>query len=98
MIYAAHCTDGAETVTILIGAHNLRASKEEEPDRRVVNVTADDIHQHPKYDEETVTHDISIIRLPDKLTFNDNVKPICLPNRQFLNQFFIKESVNVTGW
>jgi len=98
IITAAHCTDGAETITILMGAHNLRASKEEEPNRRVVNVTAENIHQHPNYNEDTVTHDISIIRLDDKLEFNDAIRPICLPNRQFINQFFVNEAVNVTGW
>ncbi|CAL8113620.1 unnamed protein product [Orchesella dallaii] len=98
IITAAHCTDGAETVTILLGTHNLKASSEEEPGRRVVNVTAENIHQHPKYNEDTVTHDISIIRLPEKLTFDEYIKPICLPNREFVNEFFEKQAVNVTGW
>jgi len=97
-LLSAHCTDGAETITVLMGVHNLKASKEEEPGRRVVNVTAADIHQHPKYNEDTVTHDISIIRLPEKLTFDEYIKPICLPNREFINQFFEKQAVNVSGW
>lgn len=44
----AHCTSGAEHITLLIGAHNIKASKEEEPNRIVVNVTKENIFTHPK--------------------------------------------------
>lgn len=81
VLTAGHCTEGAEQITILIGAHDIKASKEEEPGRLIVNVTKEAIFTHPKYDGDRVFNDISIIRLPEKLTYNANIRPVCLPNR-----------------
>ncbi|OXA46255.1 Serine proteinase stubble [Folsomia candida] len=87
---AASCTFRAEKITkLLIGAHDISALHEELP-RIVVNVRKEDIFAHPKYYEDLliINHDIAIIRLPDKLTFADNIRPVCLPNRKYLAETF----------
>jgi len=53
-----------------LGGHNIKSPPEEEPARMIVNVTKADIFQHPNYDPDTISHDISILRLPEKLTFS----------------------------
>lgn len=41
-----------------------------------------EIIQHPQYDRsETVLNDICLIRLSDKLEYNDIVQPVCLPKQ-----------------
>jgi secreted trypsin-like serine protease len=94
----AHCTNGAETITLLIGAHDIKAPLETEPSRRVVNITKDSIFTHPKYNEDNVFNDISIIRLPQELSFNSAVQPICLPTRRYLASSFDLAPVSVSGW
>ncbi|CAG7819236.1 unnamed protein product, partial [Allacma fusca] len=98
VLTAAHCTDNAKTISMLFGSHNIRAPKASEPSRVIVNVTDDDIHQHPKYNPNTIANDISIIRLPQRLQFNDEIRPVCLPNKYFLSRTFVGDRVRVTGW
>jgi len=72
--------------------------KADEPQRLVVNVTKENIFTHPQYNEDNVFNDISIIRLPQELKFNGAIRPICLPNRRFLAEFFDRAPVSVSGW
>lgn len=37
---------------------------------------------------DQILYDISIIRLPEKLTFNDYIRPVCVPNRKYLAETF----------
>jgi len=55
---------------LLLGAQNIKKSGSEEPYRKVYNITRKDIFQHPEYNENTISHDITVIRLPEKITFN----------------------------
>jgi len=95
ILTAAHCTDGAENITILMGSHSI---KQKEESRKIVNITAENIFQHPNYDEETIFSDISILRLPEELEYNENIKPVCLPNRFMMTQANVGDTVRVSGW
>lgn len=98
VITAAHCTDKANSITMLLGTHNIKAASGEEDGRKVYNITRSNIFQHPEYNGNTITHDISILRLPEPVLFTDRIKPICLPNRYFLSKFFTDDDVRVSGW
>ena len=54
--------------------------------------------QHERYDLSTGEFDIAIIRLPEekKLTFNDGVKPVCLPSKAATEDD--DDNCVVTGW
>jgi len=62
------------------------------------NITRQHIFQHPDYNPLTITHDITVIKLPQKVKFTENIKPICLPNRYYLDKTFVGEEVRVSGW
>jgi hypothetical protein len=53
-----------------LGALNIKAKKEEEPDRVIYNITRENIFQHPSYNPSTISHDITVIRLPEKVKFS----------------------------
>lgn len=95
ILTAAHCTDGATRITAVLGTNNL---KQPAVGRLVFNVTREGIFQHPKYNPSTVSHDISIIRLPERVEFNDNIRPICLPTRFFGSSTFQGQLTRVMGW
>jgi len=99
ILTAAHCTDGAKKISVLLGAHNI---KMKEPERLLFNVSRDGIFQHPDYNPNTISHDISIIRIPEKIKFTESnrdvVRPICLPNRYLRSKTFVGEKVRVSGW
>merc|ERR1719219_1007734 len=72
---AGHCADGAGYFDIMAGAHNVRASSE--PHR--VEITSYEGFTHPDWNSNDLNSDIALVRLPSKVTFNDFIRPACLP-------------------
>merc|ERR1712193_423167 len=76
VLTAAHCVDGASYYDIMAGAHNVREPSE---DNRV-EITSFNGWYHPQWDPNTLSNDIALIELPSPITFNDYIKPSCLPS------------------
>merc|ERR1719428_1366373 len=89
---AAHCADGASYFDIMAGAHNVRASSE--PHR--VEITSYNGWTHPGWDSNTLSNDIALIELPSPLSFNDYIKPSCMPMAG--DTADPNELVTCTGW
>jgi chymotrypsin len=98
VLTAAHCTDRASQITMLLGTHNLKANKDIEDGRKVINITRESIFQHPEYNGNTITYDISLLRLPEDVTFTDRIRPVCLPNRNHIPRFYEDVPTKVSGW
>jgi len=94
IITAAHCFYSKEAdkffwsnVTVLFGKHNLLDNSEDSQSRSIIDVVI-----HPDWKTKTTgtagesyDADIAIFRLSEPVTFNDRVKPICLPSTDELN-------------
>merc|ERR1712050_331712 len=91
---AAHCADGASYFNILAGAHNVRASSE--PHR--VEITSYEGFTHPGWDPNTLDNDIALVRLPEKIEFNDYIRPACLPPSEDENNGYVGELTTPVGW
>ena len=65
----------ASAFDVWAGAHNVRASSE--PDR--VEITSYNGWTHPQWDSNTLSNDLALIRLPERITFSDVIRPACLP-------------------
>jgi len=89
---AAHCVDGALYFDILAGAHNVRESSE--PHR--VEITSFNGFTHESWDTSDLSNDIALIELPSPITFNDYIKPSCLPAPG--NTADVGDMVSVIGW
>jgi len=89
---AAHCVDGAAYFDILAGAHNVRESSE--PHR--VEITSFNGFTHENWDHSDLSNDIALIELPSPITFNDYIKPSCLPSPG--NTADVGDMVSVIGW
>merc|ERR1712020_573372 len=92
VLTAAHCADGASYFDIMAGAHNVRAASE--PNR--VEVTSFNGWTHPQWDDSTLANDIALIELPSPMSFNDYIKPSCLPTAG--DTADPKETVTCKGW
>ncbi|XP_055426104.1 transmembrane protease serine 2 [Bubalus kerabau] len=51
---------------------------------------------HPNYDSKTKNNDIALMKLQTPLTFNDKVKPVCLPNPGMMLE--PTQSCWISGW
>ncbi|KAF2364206.1 Serine proteases trypsin domain, partial [Trinorchestia longiramus] len=92
VLTAAHCMDGARTVDIVAGAHNIR---ENEPTQ--VTMTSTDFFVHEDYGSVLIRNDVALIRLPSPLTWTDAIKPICLPAYSDA-ELVDGDLVNPSGW
>jgi len=91
---AAHCADGASYFNILAGAHDVRASSE--PHR--VEITSYEGFTHPNWDPNTLENDIALVRLPEKIEFNDYIRPACLPPAEDETNGYVGELTTPVGW
>merc|ERR1711902_8531 len=92
VLTAAHCADGASYFDIMAGAHNVRASSE--PHR--VEITSYNGWTHPGWNHNTLENDIALIELPSPMSFNDYIKPSCMPMAG--DTADVDEMVTCTGW
>jgi len=91
---AAHCADGASYFNILAGAHDVRADSE--PHR--VEITSYEGFTHPEWDPNTLSNDIALVRLPEKIEFNDFIRPACLPPAEDESNEYVGELTTPVGW
>ncbi len=63
--------------------------------RKNIRVTHIFIKKHPNYDSDNIVNDIALIKLSTKVTFNNRIKPICLPNGR---KPIVGTQGTATGW
>ncbi|XP_077900802.1 transmembrane protease serine 2 isoform X1 [Ictidomys tridecemlineatus] len=51
---------------------------------------------HPNYDSKTKNNDVALMKLQAPLTFNDRVKPVCLPNPGMMLE--AQQPCWISGW
>jgi len=75
ILTAAHCTDGASFVNVMLGAHNVRLESEEGR----IEIRSEVHVEHPGWMPAVLRNDLAIITLPEPITWTDKISPICLP-------------------
>ncbi|KAJ8926768.1 hypothetical protein NQ314_020886 [Rhamnusium bicolor] len=75
VLTAAHCVDGAISVDVYLGAHNVQATES----TRIV-ITSTSTRRHENYNEDNISNDIGLIQLPQAVTLNENIDVISLPS------------------
>ncbi|XP_017861595.1 PREDICTED: serine proteases 1/2-like [Drosophila arizonae] len=95
ILTAAHCTDSADSVTVYVGATKI---KEEEPGQHRIHVEKSGIIVHEHWDPDLVVNDISLIKLPAELEFNDRVRAVTLPKKDGRYSTYADELAIASGW
>ncbi|XP_066260179.1 uncharacterized protein [Euwallacea similis] len=91
VLTAAHCTEGAVSIDVILGAYNISDSTETTRQRqRSVDYT-----NHPDWDRGSLTNDIAIIKLNTAVQVNDYIQTIALTSG---DDTFAGYEGTVTGW
>ncbi|CAG9565381.1 unnamed protein product [Danaus chrysippus] len=103
VLTAAHCVQNLQLYQVRVGEFNL-VNKTDcvqddcSPDPLDINIEEIIPHEDFKPDREKL-NDIALLRLAQEVTFNDFVKPICLPIDPTLkNNNFEGYDMEVAGW
>ncbi|XP_035272258.1 mast cell protease 4-like isoform X2 [Anguilla anguilla] len=87
---AAHCGERRESLTVLLGAHDI--SKE----KKSIRVKVAKYHIHPKYNASTLENDIMLLQLKTAVQKSKKVDRIPLPKRD--EDIKPKTLCSVAGW
>ncbi|KAK7070344.1 Tryptase gamma [Halocaridina rubra] len=95
VLTASHCVisyrNVPSAIELSLGDWDLRSSGDGQNLKvKVVRVTT-----HPNYNKHTLQNDVAVLKLDRKVTFNERIRPICLPASNF--NLDGHEAI-VTGW
>ncbi|XP_065360063.1 brachyurin-like [Calliphora vicina] len=96
VLTAAHCTDGADGVTVYLGATDIK-NDNEKGQQRIYSSKAN-IVVHANWVPSTLTNDISLIKLPVPVEFNDLIQPATLPKMDGKYSTYEGDLVWASGW
>ena len=105
ILTAAHCFGNKKNQMKLVGQRNHvtagillfeDAERSNDTQKNQQHVVIKDINLHPQYlgtDGNADKFDAAIVKLNESLTFNNRVKPACLPDPDFVSEVAI-----ISGW
>jgi len=94
VLTAAHCAKDASEMRVMLGAHNVREASEE---GRIELVTTD-FFTHERYSQFNLHNDLALVHLPERVTFTDTIKPVCLPSYSESSEAWAHEDCQASGW
>ncbi|XP_035906192.1 collagenase-like [Anopheles stephensi] len=86
VLTAGHCVQLAKSVEVHLGTVEFDGG---------LVLESTEFFKHEKYNPLFVANDVALVKLPQKVEFNENVQPVRLPTG---NDDFAGESVVVSGW
>ncbi|XP_073838603.1 brachyurin-like [Musca autumnalis] len=96
ILTAAHCTDGADGVTVYLGAIDIKDDNEKGQQR--IYTSKSNIVIHADWDPSTLSNDISLIKMPVAVEFNDRIQPAALPKMDGHYSTYEGDMVWASGW
>ncbi|XP_016325898.1 mast cell protease 1A-like [Sinocyclocheilus anshuiensis] len=90
VLTAAHCWNGSQILTVVIGAHDLRNSKNSD------RIGVKSYIPHPSYIIYLSWNDIMLLRLQEKVSLNNYVEWISLPKKG--EDVEVNTLCSVAGW
>lgn len=89
VLTAAHCFRGwgvisPQQFTVTLGAYSKVDSEDSaKPNQRTYFISKVTCHENFEARADTIIYDICLVQLTEKIAFNQNVKPVCLPETDF---------------
>jgi len=97
IITAAHCTDALSTgVDVYLGAWDRTDRKE--PNQQIIFVPKSYVIVHENWEPAALKNDISLIKLPVAIEFNDYIQPANLPKMSSSYSTYAGDMAIASGW
>ncbi|XP_055843977.1 brachyurin-like [Episyrphus balteatus] len=96
VLTAAHCTDSIDSADVYLGAFDRTNRKEQ--GQQVIRVTKKDIIIHEHWNPVSVQNDISLIKLPKPIEFNEYIQPAQLPKFSVFFSSYSGVNAIASGW
>ncbi|EDW72950.1 uncharacterized protein Dwil_GK17276 [Drosophila willistoni] len=97
VVTAAHCTDSLTTgVDVYLGAWDR--SNNTEDGQQIVFVETKNVIVHEDWQADTITNDISLIKLPVPIKLNEHIQPAKLPVKSNTYNTYSGENGIASGW
>ncbi|XP_014100177.2 brachyurin [Bactrocera oleae] len=97
VLTAAHCTDSLTTgVDVYLGAWDRTDATEK--NQQIIFVSKKNVIVHENWDRSAIINDISLIKLPVPIEFNDYIQPIALPKKSASYDTYVNQPVIASGW
>lgn len=95
VLTAAHCVSLVNSIQVHLGATLYTASRSAEPGRITTGVSRVIIHYH--YNRNSITDDVALLSLSDRITFSNTIMPVLLP-KTLDTQVHAGQTVVASGW
>ncbi|KAJ8976385.1 hypothetical protein NQ317_003340 [Molorchus minor] len=96
ILTAGQCCRSAETIQIVLGAHNIAASEDSQ-----IKLETTECNIHPQFNMDVAKFvyemDIAVIPLPKAIELNDNIQTVRLPN-PYDADTFADDMGRISGW
>lgn len=76
-----------------LGRHTLS-----QDENSVVSINSSVLFVHPEYDDESITHDLALIKLPQPVELTEAIQPIKLPTRADVEKNLVGKIARISGW
>ncbi|KAG5877712.1 hypothetical protein JTB14_026705 [Gonioctena quinquepunctata] len=93
VLTAAHCIEGASSVSVLLGAHNIK-----NVEAGSVRINSKRLIVHERYDEQTIDNDIGLIELDGDVEPSRTIAYTRLPSIRDVGQNLVGQVARVSGW
>ena len=84
----------ATFANLLIGASHLTNHNSE----KTVKLKSTEFFIHPDYSAEKIMNDVGLVKLPKKIKYSENIRPICLPLKKSQNEEINGRFMVAAGW
>ncbi|KAK7070347.1 Tryptase gamma, partial [Halocaridina rubra] len=95
VLTAAHCVisyqNSPSQIDLSLGDWDLSTSN----DGASIKAKVSRVNVHPGYSRSTLQNDLAVLKLSERVNFNERIKPVCLPDS---NLGIEGEEAIVTGW
>ncbi|XP_062131147.1 brachyurin [Drosophila sulfurigaster albostrigata] len=97
VLTAAHCTDSLTTgVDVYLGAWDRTDGSED--GQQIIFVETKNVFVHDAWDASLLRNDISLIKLPVPIEFNEHIQPIKLPAKSNAYNTYAGQQGIASGW
>ncbi|XP_062132254.1 brachyurin-like [Drosophila sulfurigaster albostrigata] len=97
VLTAAHCTDSLTTgVDVYLGAWDRTDGSEH--GQQIIFVETKNVFVHDAWDSSLTRNDISLIKLPVPIEFNEHIQPIKLPAKSNTYNTYAGQQAIASGW